>query len=97
MMRAASAAALVLAAACGPGDGPGSLTVVSWGGAYARAVTQAHYEPFEAATGTRVAREDYNGGLAEIRTQVDTATCTGTSWTSRCSTRRADATKGSSN
>ena len=68
-------AALVLlaGAACGAGDaGPGSLTVVSWGGAYARAVTTAHYEPFEAATGLTLAREDYNGGLAEIRTQVDT-------------------------
>ena len=68
-------AALVLlaGAACGAGDaGPGSLTVVSWGGAYARAVTRAHYEPFETATGVPLAREDYNGGLAEIRTQVDT-------------------------
>ena len=72
MKRAVSFAALALGAACGPGDGPGSLTVVSWGGAYARAVTRAHYEPFEAATGLTLAREDYNGGLAEIRTQVDT-------------------------
>ena len=62
----------VTGSACA-GDSPsGSLTVVSWGGAYARAVTQAHYDPFEAATGMTLAREDYNGGLAEIRTQVDT-------------------------
>ena len=51
---------------------PTRVTVVSWGGAYARAVTRAIYEPYEAATGRAVAREDYNGGLAEIRTQVDT-------------------------
>ena len=49
-----------------------SLTAVSWGGAMARAVNRAQYEPFEAATGITIAREDYNGGLAEIRTQVDT-------------------------
>ena len=62
----------MVATACA-GDAPhGSLTAVSWGGAYARAVTTAHYEPYEAATGMVLAREDYNGGLAEIRTQVDT-------------------------
>ena len=67
------AALLLAAAAAGCGEPPeGSLTVVSWGGAYARAVARAHYEPFEAATGMTLAREDYNGGLAEIRTQVDT-------------------------
>ena len=71
--RSSAAVAALLAAGCSPGgpDG-GSLTVVSWGGAYARAVTRAHYEPYEAATGKTLAREDYNGGLAEIRTQVDT-------------------------
>ena len=72
--RPATAAAIALGAvgACAGDQGRGSLTVVSWGGAYARAVTKAHYEPFEAATGIRLGREDYNGGLAEIRTQVDT-------------------------
>ena len=73
-VRLAAAAALTLgpAADCGNASGPDSLTVVSWGGAYARAVTRAHYEPFEAVSGMTLAREDYNGGLAEIRTQVDT-------------------------
>ena len=69
---AAAAVALAAGVACSPGDGSGSLTVVSWGGAYARAVAKAYYEPYEAATGRTLAREDYNGGLAEIRTQVDT-------------------------
>ena len=65
--------AALVAAGCSSGEpDAGSLTVVSWGGAFARAVTRAYYEPFEAATGMRLAREDYNGGLAEIRTQVDT-------------------------
>ena len=72
-LRMAVGASALLAADCtGDRSGSGSLTVVSWGGAYARAVTVAHYEPFEAATGMTLAREDYNGGLAEIRTQVDT-------------------------
>lgn len=71
-LRAAGGAAAVIAAACNPGAGSDSLTVVSWGGAYARAVAKASYEPFEAATGMTLSREDYNGGLAEIRTQVDT-------------------------
>ncbi len=71
--RTAAFAVLLAGTACGPvTSGPGSLTVVSWGGAYARAVTKAHYEPFETTTGLTLAREDYNGGLAEIRTQVDT-------------------------
>ena len=70
--RALAAAALVIGIACGGEPPNGSLTAVSWGGAYARAVTRAHYEPFEAETGMTIAREDYNGGLAEIRTQVDT-------------------------
>ena len=70
--RAFAVIALASGIACS-GDSPdGSLTMVSWGGAFARAVTKAHYEPFEAATGRTLAREDYNGGLAEIRTQVDT-------------------------
>ena len=57
--------------ACG-GDPPhGSLTAVSWGGSFARAVNKAYYEPFEAATGVVIGREDYNGGLAQVRTQVD--------------------------
>ena len=69
---ASAAVALAAAAACAGDPAGGSLTVVSWGGSYARAVTRAHYEPFEAATGVVLSRGDYNGGLAEIRTQVDT-------------------------
>ncbi len=63
---------LLLAVALG-GCGPGpDLTAVSWGGSYARAVNRAVYEPFEAEKGVTLGREDYNGGLAEIRIQVDT-------------------------
>ncbi len=47
------------------------LTVVSWGGAYAKACEEAIFKPFEAETGIEVRIEDYNGGLAQIRAQVD--------------------------
>ena len=49
-----------------------SLTVVSFGGSYARASQQAYHEPFTEATGIEVRLEDYNGGLAQIRAQVET-------------------------
>ena len=48
-----------------------SVTTVSWGGSYARAVHEGVNVPFTAATGIRVNVEDYNGGLAQIRAQVD--------------------------
>ena len=49
-----------------------ALTVVSFGGSYARACQQAYHEPFTAETGIEVRLEDYNGGLAQIRAQVET-------------------------
>ena len=49
-----------------------SLTVVSFGGSYARASQKAYHEPFTEATGIEVRLEDYNGGLAQIRAQVET-------------------------
>ena len=92
--RALAAAALVTGIACGGEPPNGSLTAVSWGGAYARAVTKAHYEPFEAATGITLGREDYNGGLAEIPAPRWTPeTSTGTWWTWRRSTRCGVATR----
>ena len=48
------------------------LTVVSWGGAYEQASRKAVLEPFGAETGIEVAVEVYNGGLAQIRAQVET-------------------------
>ena len=46
--------------------------VVSWGGSYARASQQAYHTPFTEETGIEIRLEDYNGGLAQIRAQVDT-------------------------
>ena len=48
-----------------------SITVVSWGGSYGRAVNEGANIPFTEATGIRVSMATYNGGLAEIRAQVD--------------------------
>ena len=48
-----------------------TLTVVSWGGSYGRASERAFLDPFSEATGIRVRMEDYNGGLAQIRAQVE--------------------------
>ena len=48
-----------------------SVTVVSWGGSYALASELGYHRPFTEATGIKVKLEDYNGGLAQIRTQVE--------------------------
>ena len=48
-----------------------SVTVVSWGGSYARACEEAYLKPFAAEAGIEVLLEDYNGGLSEVRSQVE--------------------------
>ena len=55
-----------------PASAEESLTVVSWGGSYGRASRLAILDPFAAETGIEVRIEDYNGGLAEVRAQVET-------------------------
>ena len=62
--------AALCTAACGS-DAPRSITAVSWGGSYGRAVNEGANIPFTQATGIGVEVEDYNGGLAQIRAQVD--------------------------
>lgn len=49
-----------------------SLTVTSWGGAYTKSQVSSMHEPFTAKTGVKILSGDYNGGLAEIRAQVQT-------------------------
>ena len=49
-----------------------SVTVVSWGGSYAKACEEAYLKPFAAETGIEVLLDDYNGGLSQIRSQVET-------------------------
>ncbi len=48
-----------------------SITAVSFGGSYARASQEAYHKPFTGETGIEVLLDDYNGGLAQIRAQVD--------------------------
>jgi putative spermidine/putrescine transport system substrate-binding protein len=50
-----------------------ALTVVSWGGAYTRSQMLAYVKPYRDLKGEWVSMETYNGGLEEIREQVETA------------------------
>ncbi|MBT5266139.1 MAG: ABC transporter substrate-binding protein [Rhodospirillaceae bacterium] len=53
-----------------------AITVVSWGGAYTKSQINAYHKPWEAKTGNKVNSEDYNGGLAEVRAQVEAGNVT---------------------
>lgn len=46
------------------------LTFVSWGGAYGKSQMEAVIKPFSKKSGKKVLSEDYSGGLAQIRAQV---------------------------
>lgn len=48
-----------------------AITVVSFGGAMTNALNEAIYKPFTEATGIQVRITDYNGGLGQIRAQVE--------------------------
>ncbi|MBC6443085.1 MAG: ABC transporter substrate-binding protein [Rhodobacteraceae bacterium] len=52
------------------------LTVVSWGGAYTKSQTEAYHKPWAAMTGKSIVSEDYNGGLSEIKAQVEAGNVT---------------------
>lgn len=49
----------------------GSITVVSWGGSYTKSQVEAYHKPWIAETGNQIVSEDYNGGLAEVKAQVE--------------------------
>ncbi|MEZ5931530.1 MAG: ABC transporter substrate-binding protein [Alphaproteobacteria bacterium] len=52
------------------------LTVVSWGGAYTKSQVEAYQKPWMAKTGKAIISEDYNGGLAEVKAQVEAGNVT---------------------
>ena len=52
------------------------ITVVSWGGAYTKSQVEAYHKPWMAKTGNTVVSEDYSGGLAEVKSQVESGTVT---------------------
>ncbi|MFQ5783725.1 MAG: ABC transporter substrate-binding protein [Alphaproteobacteria bacterium] len=53
-----------------------SITAVSWGGAYTKSQIEAYHKPFTKKTGIVVNSEDYNGGLAQVRAQVEAGNIT---------------------
>ena len=69
--RLRQAAAVTCLAIAGGGYAQ-TLTVVSWGGAYEQASRKAILEPFSKETGIEIRVEVYNGGLAQVRAQVET-------------------------
>ena len=44
---------------------------MSWGGAYTKSQVEAYHKPWIAKTGNQIKSEDYNGGIAEIKAQVE--------------------------
>src|SRR5271163_1115604 len=52
------------------------LTVVSWGGQYTKSQTEAYQKPWMAKTGNTIVSADYNGGLAEVKAQVESGKVT---------------------
>ena len=64
--------ALGLFALAGCGESEPRLTFVSWGGAIGRAEEAEILTPYRAESGKQVRMEDYSGGLAQVRAQVDT-------------------------
>ena len=75
LYAAVAGTALGLGAAA-PVAAQDSLTVVSWGGAYTRSQVKAYHEPWEAKTGIKINSEDYNGGLAQVKAQVESGNVT---------------------
>jgi putative spermidine/putrescine transport system substrate-binding protein len=54
----------------------GDITVVSWGGAYTKSQVEAYHKPWIAKTGNGIKSEDYSGGVAEIKAQVEAGNVT---------------------
>jgi putative spermidine/putrescine transport system substrate-binding protein len=73
MKRAAKFAIYTAAGvlALGVADARADITVVSWGGGYTASQQKAYGETWEAKTGKKVIWENYNGGLGEVRAQVE--------------------------
>ncbi|MEG9861304.1 MAG: ABC transporter substrate-binding protein [Parvularculales bacterium] len=60
----------------GEGEDNRGITVVSWGGAYKKSQEEAYHKPWVAMTGRGINSVDYNGGLAEIKAQVESGNVT---------------------
>ncbi|MEL7462540.1 MAG: ABC transporter substrate-binding protein [Pseudomonadota bacterium] len=75
-LKLALGAAAVAAFAAGAVKAEGSITAVSWGGAYTKSQVEAYHKPWTAKTGNTVVSEDYSGGLAEVKAQVEAGNVT---------------------
>jgi putative spermidine/putrescine transport system substrate-binding protein len=72
----AGLSAFALAAVSTAASAEGSITAVSWGGAYTKSQVKAYHEPFTAKTGTKINSVDYSGGIAEVKAQVEAGNVT---------------------
>lgn len=48
-----------------------TITIPNFGGAFEAAADKAWFQPFTAATGIKIAKEEYDGGLAKLRAMVE--------------------------
>lgn len=77
LLKSAGVAALALATLGYAGTSSAeTLTIVSWGGAYTKSQVEAYHKPWIEKTGDTINSEDYNGGLAEVRAQVEAGNVT---------------------
>jgi len=75
-MRLSIILGAVSAIAMSTAAGAADLTITSWGGAYTASQQKAYGTPWEAKTGKEIHWESYNGGLGEIKTQVESGNVT---------------------
>ena len=73
---ASAVAALALLGVASTASAEDAITVVSWGGAYTKSQLEAYHKPFAEKFGVTVNSEDYNGGLAQVRAQVEAGNVT---------------------
>lgn len=69
----ASVAGLI---AMGSAHANDTITVVSWGGAYTKSQVEAYHKPWMSKTGNSIISEDYSGGIAEVKAQVEAGSVT---------------------
>ena len=73
LSAAVAAAIFGMASAANAAD---AITVVSWGGAYTKSQVEAYHKPFTSESGIKINSADYNGGLAEVKAQVEAGNVT---------------------
>ena len=74
----AASTAIVLIASLSPAEQVEArdLVVVGWGGALSTAIKSAMEDPFQESTGIAIASEVYNGGMAQVKAQIEAGNVT---------------------